>query len=140
MTEHFTREEAATLAKAAGFEVRRVLGLRESVPEVVFAHGLINEEVTALCNAAVTAKLKGLDAQGAVAWQCKEVGGTFWQDCSKERALVRAANPSKWEVRELYTHALPAQPAEPVNADDDYRAVYKAMIAFALAATALEAK
>ena len=52
MTEHFTSEEAVALAKAAGFEVRRVLGLRESVPEVVFAHGLIDEEVTALCNAA----------------------------------------------------------------------------------------
>lgn len=52
MTEHFTRTEAAALAKAAGFEVRRVLGLRESVPEVVFAHGLIDKEVTALCNAA----------------------------------------------------------------------------------------
>ena len=66
MTEHFTRDEAVALAKAAGFDVRRGLGLRESVPEDVFARGLINEEVTALCNAAVTAIDKKREAQGAV--------------------------------------------------------------------------
>lgn len=38
MTEHFTSEEAVALAKAAGFDVRRGLGLRESVPEMEAAY------------------------------------------------------------------------------------------------------
>lgn len=102
MTEHFTREEAET------WEALQIAD-KGRKPVAVY----MQAEIDAL--RATTAKLKGWDAQGAVAWQCKEVGGTFWQDCSKERALVRAANPSKWEVRELYTHALPAQPAEPAK-------------------------
>jgi hypothetical protein len=48
-----------------------------------------------------------------VAWQCKEIRGAFWQDCSEERAGVRAANPDKWEVRELFTHPAPStKPAD----------------------------
>ena len=156
MTEHFTREEAAALAKAAGFEVRRGLGLRESVPEDVFARGLINEEVTALCNAAVTAIDKKREAQGAVG--VVNVSNGY-------KGIPNIAVAWMQEVShgaKLYAHALPAQPAEPVNAelvsaaervslkyghDDDgtpsdwtewkdlreaiSRAVYKAMIASA---------
>lgn len=84
MTEHFTREEAVELAKAAGFEVRRGLGLRESVPEDVFAHGLINEEVTVLCNAAVTAIDKKREAQGAVTTQGDKAYKRGFSDGMKE--------------------------------------------------------
>lgn len=106
MTEHFTRDEAATLAKAAGFEVRRGLGLRESVPEDVFARGLINEEVTALCNAAaVAAKLKEWDVQAAVAKAVVLTTGIGLQ-------WIGEALPAGTK---LFTHALPAQPAEPAK-------------------------
>ncbi len=102
MTEHFTSEEAVALAKAAGFEVRRVLGLRESVPEVVFAHGLINEEVTALCNAAVTAIDKKREAQAAVAKAVVLTTGIGLQ-------WIGEALPAGTK---LFTHPLAASPQE----------------------------
>ena len=122
MTEHFTREEAATLAKAAGFEVRRGLGLRESVPEDVFARGLINEEVTALCNAAaVAAKLKGWDAQGAVAYLAWKDGKPCYEgdDGVCEEAVWPLDDTDDRTSMPVYTHALPAQPAEPLTALKD---------------------
>lgn len=107
MTEHFTRKEAATLAKAAGFEVRRALGLRESVPEDVFARGLINEEVTALCNAAINAKQKEWEARGAVAWMSIDSIGERYLSFGK---------PLNNDAAYPLTHALPAQPVrEPLT-------------------------
>ena len=119
MTEHFTREEAAALAKAAGFEVRRGLGLRESVPEDVFARGLINEEVTALCNAAVTAIDKQREAQGAVAYLAWKDGKPCYEgdDGVCEEAVWPLDDTDDRTSMPVYTHPLPAQPAEPVNAE-----------------------
>lgn len=112
MTEHFTRAEAAALAKAAGFEVRRGLGLRESVPEDVFAHGLINEEVTALCTAAVTAIDKKREAQGAVYTQSEDVS---------QRAF-KAAQPQQTtrEVIEQLVEAL----TDPENQPNQFGVVF----------------
>ena len=38
-----------------------------------------------------------------VAWQCRHVTATFWQECSETTAQARASRPEKWEVRALYT-------------------------------------
>ena len=38
-----------------------------------------------------------------VAWQCRHVTATFWQECSETMAQARASRPEKWEVRALYT-------------------------------------
>ena len=85
-------------------EIER-LTLRESVPEDVFARGLINEEVTALCNAAVTAIDKQREAQGAVAKAVVLTTGIGLQ-------WIGEALPAGTK---LFTHALPAQPAEPAK-------------------------
>lgn len=92
MTEHFTREAVI----AAGGIVHR--------DGNVFFTNLDK------LNAMFTAKAKEWEAQGAVAWLDLEklaIGGmayaTNFQASSKQI--------------QLYTHALPAQPADPVNAE-----------------------
>ncbi len=90
MTEHFTREEAVAL-------VRERMGTTAAT--------LLAEEFIALLNAAVTAKQAEWEAQGAVG----EVENTNGNNAV---ALMDCEGRYLPTGTQLYTHALPAQPAE----------------------------
>ncbi len=99
MTEHFTREEAVALAHKTPMDDQLWM---DDADEITAIHEL--------CNAAVTAKLKEWDAQGAVAKRWLNSVTMAYQYGDKD---LQVLVPHEL----LFSHALPAQPAEPVNAE-----------------------
>lgn len=115
MTEHFTREEAVALAKKA---------------EVILAYhddelGVTPDEILVLINEAVSAKLKEWEAQGAVA--VLYPNASFGEVGEQEYSVMpKDAHHHIMDLTgafHVYTHALPAQPAEQTIADDGYEMV-----------------
>jgi len=110
MTEHFTRDEAWDIAKEAGLDWHAGFVVDDE-----------NNRFKDMIEIAVTAKLKEWGAQGAVAevlWYDPSAGGNAFVDqrpCKIIDASLAFFDSAPIGTK-LYTHALPAQPAEPVNA------------------------
>jgi hypothetical protein len=112
MTEHFTRDEAVAMADRLGALQGKEHGCHET--ELL----ITKDDIHALLNLSVNVKLKEWEAQGAVAYAydiftepaCTPIAS--WQPVI-DRDL-RTDKPTR-NIVPLYSHALPAQPAEPVS-------------------------
>lgn len=110
MTEHFTREEAVALAMDA-------MKSNPNHEEAGMCITMRSYEWHNLLNAAVTAKLKEWEAQGAVAWCELNLSRTGIAYFDGKPVIMTGPVGNDCHPTPLFTHALPAQPAEPVNAE-----------------------
>lgn len=109
LTEHFTREEADAFARNWGVITTK---FRTDNAQPYDNLEIPAERFKCALEAAVTAKLKEWEAQGAVGFVMKgrEFPNTVFYPASHKPTDINNFDA-------VYTHALPAQPAEPVNAE-----------------------
>jgi len=107
MTDHFTRDEAVALAKEVGVSLE--FPSQDGMPTV---YAIDENQIHALAEKLISAKLKEWEAQGAVGFVMKgrEFPNNVFYPASHEPTDINNFDA-------VYTHALPAQPAEPVNAE-----------------------